>query len=235
MKTRCASSRVAVPNPKAAWLILLESAERPMLLGAAYEPGPGTCGLRLARSALGCRNRDAVPNENLGGLQFLDEFCGPNPLFMSYTAPGPSLPKSARQWSAEMKTRASALRSALPNPKTGAEALRESCCTPSIERPDALGGRDVGRRTSGMVGREGGLSKRSAPRPERGAVPFRRDARHGEPLRLGFRLVASREPARAKSTPDDETLARRGRFRARVEVRPHESGVRRLSDSGNNT
>jgi hypothetical protein len=224
MKTRCASSRVAVPNPKHAWLILLESAERPMLLGAAYEPGPGTCGLRLARSALGCRNLDAVPNENLGGLPFLDEFCGPNPLFMSYTAPGPSLPKSARQWSTEMKTRASALRSALPNPKTGAEALRESCCTPSIERPDALGGRDVGRRTSGMVGREGGL-RRDPPVTTRTrcGAKFRRDARHGEPLRLGFRLVASREPARAKSTPDDETLARRGRFRARVEVRPHES------------
>ena len=169
MNTRCASSRVAVPNPKAAWLMALESIDRPMLDGAAYEPGPGTCGLRLARAALGCRNREAVPNENLGGLPFLDEFCVPNPLFMSYTAPGPSLPKSARQWSTEMKTRASALRSALPNPKTGADALRESCCTPSIERPDA-GGRDVGRRTSGMVGPQGG-SRRDPQWTRRVGVP----------------------------------------------------------------
>ena len=201
-----------MPNPKAAWLMALGSIDRPMLDGAAYEPGPGTCGLRLARAALGCRNREAVPNENLGGLPFLDEFCVPNPLFMSYTAPGPSLPKSARQWSTEMKTRASALRSALPNPKTGADALRESCCTPSIERPDAGGG--AGRRAPDLGhGRSSGrIEARSAMDAKGWCAKFRRDARHGETLRLGFRLGASREPARAQSRPDDETFARRGGF-----------------------
>mmetsp|Transcript_2172 Transcript_2172/g.7527 ORF Transcript_2172/g.7527 Transcript_2172/m.7527 type:complete len:98 (+) Transcript_2172:1151-1444(+) len=53
-----------------------------------------------------------------------------------------------------MNTRASALRSALPNPKTGEEVLRESCCTPSMDRPAVPDDftLDLGRRTaSGIV------------------------------------------------------------------------------------
>ena len=53
--------------------------------------------------------------------------------------PGPSLPKSALLWSVLMNTRSSALRSELPKPNTGALGLRESCCSPNIERPLASG------------------------------------------------------------------------------------------------
>ena len=51
----------------------------PMEDWAAYAPGPGTWGLRLARSAEGLRNRLAVPKENAGGLTFLLDTCLPKP------------------------------------------------------------------------------------------------------------------------------------------------------------
>ena len=48
----------------------------------------------MALAAEGCRNLSADPNPTLAGERFLASTCLPNDDFVSYTAPGPSLPKS---------------------------------------------------------------------------------------------------------------------------------------------
>ena len=66
----------------------------------------------------------------------MDEFCVPKPGVMSYTGRGPACrsPPAVVDGDEHARER---LAIGAAETEHGADGLRESCCTPSIERPDA--------------------------------------------------------------------------------------------------